>query len=127
MIAVDTSAVMAVLLDEPLGEACLGALASEDEKLMSAGTLAELFVVAARRDRAVEMSRILGELDFVVVPLTEASARRIADAYDRWGRGVHPAGLNLGDCIAYAVAKEYNCPLLFVGDDFAKTDVLSAL
>jgi ribonuclease VapC len=47
--------------------------------------------------------------------------------YSRWGKGVHPAGLNFGDCFAYDVAKQNDCPLLFVGDDFAKTDLLRAI
>ena len=51
----------------------------------------------------------------------------MADAYDRWGKGVHPAGLNLGDCFAYEVAKEHRCPLLFIGKDLSRTDLKSAL
>jgi ribonuclease VapC len=47
----------------------------------------------------------------------------VAEAYVRWGRGVHPAGLNYGDCFAYALARQRACPLLFVGDDFTKTDI----
>lgn len=58
---------------------------------------------------------------------TPATARRIAEAYRRWGRGVHPAGLNLGDCFAYEVAKEHGCRLLYIGDGFSKTDVESGL
>ena len=58
--------------------------------------------------------------------VTAAAARRIARACDRWGEGVHPAALNFGDCFAYEVAKEHRCPLLFVGADFARTDVSSA-
>ena len=55
------------------------------------------------------------------------SARRISEAYARWGKGVHPAGLNYGDCFAYEVASERGCPLLFVGDDFSRTDLRSVL
>lgn len=127
MIAVDTSAVMAFLLNEPSADACLAALASESEKILSAGTLAEMLVVAGRRNRAEEVVRLLDELDLRVVPLTAASARRVGEAYSRWGRGVHPAGLNLGDCFAYVAAKEHGCPLLYVGEDFAKTDIASVL
>ena len=49
--------------------------------------------------------------------------KNLAQAYAQWGKGVHAAGLNFGDCFAYAVAKEHSCPLLFLGDDFSKTDV----
>ena len=55
------------------------------------------------------------------------SARQVGDSYARWGRGVHPAGLNFGDCFAHAVATEYACPLLYVGDDFSRTNVESVL
>jgi ribonuclease VapC len=61
------------------------------------------------------------------VPVTSAVARRIGEAYSRWGRGVHPAALNLGDCFAYAIAQEHACGLLYVGDDFAKTDIEAVL
>ena len=59
--------------------------------------------------------------------VTAASAKRIADAYGRWGKGVHPASLNYGDCFAYEIAVEHACPLLYTGDDFLKTDMRSAL
>jgi ribonuclease VapC len=58
-----------------------------------------------------------------IAPVTAASAKRVADAYSTWGKGVHPASLNFGDCFAYALAKDRNCRLLFVGEDFARTDV----
>ena len=73
------------------------------------------------------MVSLLEKYQFTVVPVTAASARRVAEAYSRWGRGVHAAGLNLGDCFAYVVAKEHSCPLLFVGNDFSKTDLQSVL
>jgi len=59
--------------------------------------------------------------------VTEETAERAAAAYARWGKGNHPAGLNFGDCFAYALAEQMNCPLLFVGDDFSKTDIVPAL
>lgn len=127
MIAVDTSALMAIVLAEPEAEACIGTLTTEAEIVISAGTVAEALIVAARRNRAEEMIRLIDGLGFEVVPMTSAAARRIAAAYDRWGRGVHPAGLNFGDCFSYDVAKEHACPLLYVGEDFTKTDLESAL
>lgn len=127
MIAVDTSALMAILLSEGPAADCKGVLIAEEDVLISAGTLAELLVVAGRRGVAVEAARLVDDLGFSVVPVTAVSARQIAEAYAEWGRGVHAAGLNLGDCFAYAVAKAEGCPLLYVGDDFAKTDVMSAL
>jgi ribonuclease VapC len=56
-----------------------------------------------------------------------AAARRIAQAYARWGKGAHPAALNFGDCFSYEVAKEHGCRLLFVSDDFSRTDIESAI
>lgn len=127
MIAVDTSSLMAILLDEPQSDACMAVLEAEGQLLISAGTLAEALIVAARRNIGSEMADLIGGLDFEILPVTPATARRIADAYDRWGKGVHPASLNFGDCFAYAVASEHDCPLLFVGDDFARTDISAAL
>ena len=62
-----------------------------------------------------------------IVTVTPASARRIAEAYQRWGRGLHPAALNFGDCSAYEVAREHACRLLYIGDDFEKTDIEAVL
>jgi ribonuclease VapC len=127
MIVVDTSALMAIIQDEPAGEFCLGALEQETNILISAGTMAEAMIVAGRRDLSEQMTRLIDGFSFQVVPLTKAGARRVGAAYGRWGKGVHPAGLNMGDCFAYELARERRCPLLFVGDDFTKTDLLAAL
>ena len=127
MIAVDTSALMAIVLDEPTAQACMAALEAEDEILISAGTVAELLIVSARRRVGTRMADFLARSDFNVVPVTAAAARRVGQAYERWGRGVHRAALNFGDCFAYAVAKEHACRLLYVGDDFAKTDIEGVL
>jgi ribonuclease VapC len=127
MIAVDTSALMAIVLAETQSEACIEVLVTEDAVLISAGTVAEALIVAARRNVADEMTNLLDRFGFDVVAVTPAAARRIAAAYARWGKGVDPAGLNFGDCFSYEVAKEHACRLLFVGDDFAKTDVEGAL
>lgn len=127
MIAVDTSALMAILLDEPGADACAAVLEAEDDLLISAGTIAEALIVAARRNVGEEMERLIDGLGLEVVSVTPAVARRIAHAYGRWGKGVHPAALNFGDCFAYEVAKEHVCRLLYVGGDFARTDVECAL
>ncbi len=127
MMAVDTSALMAILLREPDAERCKAALAAEAELVISAGTVAEALIVAARRKVGEEMNRMIDGLGFDVLPVTAAGARRIAGAHARWGRDAHPAGLNFGDCFAYEIAAEHACPLLYVGDDFAKTDLKSTL
>jgi ribonuclease VapC len=128
MMAVDTSALMAILLDEPQSDACIAALEAEDDIFISAGTVAEALIVAARRNVGAEMTSIIDGLGFEVVPVTAAAARRIADAYARWGKGmVRKGALNFGDCFAYEIAKERGRRLLFIGDDFLRTDIESAL
>lgn len=127
MIAIDTSALMAVVLHEPEADACAAVLESDAELLISAGTVAEALIVAARRGVRAEVAQLIEGLGLEIVGVTPASAVRIADAYDRWGKGVHPAALNFGDCFAYDVAKEHGCALLYVGEDFARTDVAGAL
>ncbi len=127
MIAVDTSALMAIILGESKAEACIAVLAAETEVLISAGTLAEALIVAGRRKVSEEMRSLIDGLDFSFVTVTPASARRIAETYERWGKGAHPAGLSFADCFSYDVAKSHSCRLLFVGDDFSQTDLESAL
>ena len=127
MIAVDTSALMAVLLDEGEAAACADALAGNDQIAISAVTVAEALVVAERRGLGTEMTALIDglALDVETVPL--AVARRVAQIYARWGKGIDPAGLNFGDCFAYDVAKTRGCPLLYVGRDFARTDIAGVL
>ena len=127
MIAVDTSALMAIVLNDAEADLCLAALEVDDDLLISAGTVAEALIVAARRNVGPEMERLIDGLGFDIVSVTQAAARRIARAYESWGKGIHSAALNFGDCFAYEVAKEHGCRLLYVGKDFTKTDVESVL
>jgi ribonuclease VapC len=127
VIVVDTSALMAVVLNEPRANDCMAAMEQDPGLVISAGTLAETLIVATRRGVGPVMERLVQELTMETVPVTEAEAWRVSEAYAHWGRGVHRAALNFGDCFAYALAKERQCPLLFVGSDFARTDIRSAL
>jgi len=127
MIAVDTSALMAILLNEPEAPACTEALATNDRIMISAVTVAEALIVAERRGLGLEMAGLIDGLSLETVRVSLVAARQVADAYPKWGKGVSPAGLNFGDCFAYAVAKTYDCPLLYVGADFARADVASVL
>lgn len=127
MIVIDTSALMAIVLDEPEAGACATAIEQNRDLAISAGTLAETLVVATRRGVGPAMEQLIADLALETIPVTAAGAQRIAAAYARWGRGIHRAALNFGDCFAYALAKEYECPLLFVGNDFARTDLAAAL
>jgi len=127
MIAVDTSAIMAILLREPHHKACAAALGTNFKTLISAGTLAEIHVVAHGRNLQAELSEMLDRMKFDVVPVTPDISERIGRIYARWGKGFHPAALNFGDCFAYDVAKQHSCPLLFIGNDFSQTDIESVL
>jgi ribonuclease VapC len=123
---IDTSALMAVLLDEPEAPRCIEAMAADGMLAISAGTLAEAMIVAARRGARPALDRLIARLKPEIVPVTATEARLVADSYDLWGKGVHQAGLNFGDCFAYALAKARGRRLLYVGDDFARTDVEAA-
>lgn len=127
MIVIDTSALVAIVLREERAAACMKVLESETQVLVSAGTMTEALIVAARRHVVAEMAGLIDGLDLQVVTVTSTSARRAAHAYRQWGKGFHRAALNFGDCFAYALAKEHSCPLLFVGGDFSKTDIESIL
>jgi ribonuclease VapC len=127
VIVVDTSALLAILKNEPEADACQRQLELDDTILISAGTLTEASIVALQRNLLPPLNQLLDKAAIQCVPLSEADARATAAAYALWGNGVHPAGLNFGDCFAYALAKSNNCPLLFVGNDFSQTDIVSAL
>ena len=101
MIAVDTSALMAIVLGEAEAGACIEVLEIETEVLVSAGTVAEALIVATQRNVGQQMSSLIDGLGFEIVTVTPVSARRIAPAYERLRKGLNPAGLNFGDCFAY--------------------------
>ncbi|MGV3552209.1 type II toxin-antitoxin system VapC family toxin [Rhizobium sp.] len=127
MIVIDTSAIIAIATNEPDARRLMDAINADDEPLISAATLAELLIVAARKGVLQQVERFLAGFGHTTVDVTEHFARLAGAAYTQWGKGLHPAGLNFGDCFAYALAKERNCPLLFIGNDFSKTDIKSAL
>ncbi len=120
---VDTSALMAILLDEPQAQTCMAALATADRLLISAATVAETLIVAGRRNVGAEAEKLINGLGFEIIAVSLASAQGVAQAYRQWGKGIHPAGLNFGDCFAYDLARTNGCPLLFVGNDFSQTDI----
>ncbi len=127
MIAVDTSALIAILANEPQAPSCRKIFESEELILVSAGTVLEALIVAARRGMSNQMSTILSAITVKIVDVTPARAELAAAAYRSWGKNFHSASLNFGDCFSYATAKEFNCPLLFIGNDFAQTDIPSAI
>ena len=127
MIIVDSSALIAIALAEPDAEHCMRALHEAECVSISAATVTETLIVAFGRDCEAPIRALFDRFGLIIEPVIEGRARAAADAYRRYGKGWHAAALNYGDCFAYALAIEHGCPLLYVGDDFAKTDVVSAL
>lgn len=123
---VDTSALMAIILGEPDAERFLAAMSGSPELAVSAASLVESLIVAEAkggREATEDLYALLADLECDVVPLDEEQAIVAADGWRRFGKGRHPAGLNLGDCYSYATAKVLGRPLLFKGQDFMQTDV----
>ena len=124
---VDTSAIVAILQREADGPALRAAIAGAGRILISAGSAVELVAVSSRDETLHEGVRDFLKEPFVVVePVDRDQAAAAADAYRRFGKGRHPAGLNLGDVFAYALARTRGLPLLFTGDDFSRTDIKAA-
>lgn len=124
---VDSSVLIALILQEPGHQKIGRVLRVEDTLHMSTATWVELGVVADRRLSEVNQHRLDAMIDglgIVFVPLSVAQARRARQAHRRYGPGSGSAArLNMGDCFSYALAIELDEPLLFVGDDFTHTDV----
>ncbi|MBX3455969.1 type II toxin-antitoxin system VapC family toxin [Ferrovibrio sp.] len=128
---VDTSAVLAILLEESEGPAFKRLIAeTPGDHAISPMNYLEAAVRVDRlpvRGKAEELDPLLDALDVKIAASTAQQAKLAREAYQRFGRGNHAAQLNLGDCFAYALSKARSEPLLFKGDDFRKTDVEAAL
>ncbi len=125
----DSSAILAILLDEPERPSFTRLIEQDATRLVSAATLDEVsIVVESRKGEAGRrlLERFLDLTGAEVVPVTAEQAEHACDAFRRWGKGRHPAGLNFGDVFAYALAEVTGEPLLFKGNDFARTDITSA-
>ena len=126
---VDSSAIMAILNEEPEAEACLAAIRATRQAKMSAATFLECALVVdgyGRVDLSADLEPMVERLGITVDPVSVEQVRLGRVAHQRFGRGSgHPARLNLGDCFAYALAKDTGEPLLYKGDDFVHTDVRS--
>jgi ribonuclease VapC len=127
VIVIDTSAVIAIANNEPEADVCIAVLSEHNEVLISAATLLETLIVAARKGISESVDNVLKSMLYVSVEVNEGFARECAAVYRQWGKGFHPAGLNFDDCFAYALARERDCPLLYIGNDFSKTDIRPAL
>lgn len=122
----DTSTLLALLVDEPEAEGFRAAVEDDTTRLVSAATLLETALVfEARKGEAVapELDSLIHTAEVVVVPVDPEQASEARRAYRRFGKGRHGAGLNFGDLFGYALARTPGEPLLFRGDDFAKTDI----
>jgi ribonuclease VapC len=130
-VIVDSSALIAILNEEPLAPRCLEALLVSPTTLMSAANLLEAAIAMDRHPSSVlgpALDDLIARLRVAVEPITLNQVVIARDAHRRFGRGSgHPAKLNFGDCFAYALARELDEPLLFVGQDFIHTDIRSVL
>jgi ribonuclease VapC len=126
---VDTSAIIAILLAEPEMNIFAEILAANPPLAISAVTFHETSVVMAGKAKKAGVrlfDDFIGDLAVEVSPVRIEDAIAAREAYFKYGKGYHAAGLNLADCFAYALAKTRNEPLLFKGDDFSKTDIVPA-
>ena len=127
---IDTSAVLAILLQEPEAESLAAAREHDPRRLMSAVTLLDCAtVMEARKGPAGgrELNLLLHRARIEGVSFNSEQAEIAREAWLRFGKGRHPAALNLGDCCSYALSRSSGEPLLFKGSDFARTDVTAAL
>ncbi len=128
---VDTSAVIAILRNEAEALSYAKAMENVNQRRMSAINFVEAAIVIDINRNPIASRRFdefCKEAQFIVEPVTESQAKIAREAYRDFGKGSgHPAKLNFGDCFAYALAKEMGEPLLFKGNDFAQTDIKSAL
>jgi ribonuclease VapC len=123
---IDSSAIIAVLLNEAGAAHIAQAIEASSQRLLSAANLLEASIVIESRKgeaggRELDLLLYRAAIEIVTVDQDQAEIARIA--WRRFGRGRHPAGLNYGDCFAYALAKTRQLPLLFQGDDFSQTDI----
>ncbi len=127
---VDTSAIVAIVRNEPEADRCLDLILRAERRRISAGNLLETYLVidGAGVSRVSEkLDAVISELRIVTEPVTVEHVYAAREAFHRFGKGSgHPAQLNYGDCFAYALAHHLDEPLLFINDDFARTDIAHA-
>jgi ribonuclease VapC len=130
VIVVDSSALVAILRREPAADLLLARAARAAGRLISAGTAVEAGMVVMARlgpTGVAELDALMAQLGIELMPVDAAQVALAREGFSRFGKGRHPAALNFGDLFAYALAKSRELPLLYVGADFARTDVLDAL
>jgi len=125
----DTSVFVAILLNEPDAETYRNILLSVEKVLISTATAVELHIVVTAKlgtDGILNLGRLLSQPLFEIVPVDHQQMSAANLAFERYGKGRHPAKLNYGDLFSYALAKSKDLPLLFKGEDFSKTDIVAA-
>jgi ribonuclease VapC len=123
---IDTSALLAILFDEPERRRFNEAVAADPTRLISAASFLETAILIGSRSGEAggrDLDLFLHRAEIALVPFDADQAEIARRAFDRYGKGRHPAALNFGDCFAYALSKASGEPLLFKGDDFSHTDV----
>jgi len=125
---IDSSALIAIAFEEPAANRVLNRINQASSPILPSPCFFESATVLTRTelDPEVWLLQMIGRFSITVTPFTMEQGSVALEAYVRYGKGRHPAGLNFGDCMAYAVAKVAGLPLLYVGDDFSKTDIESA-
>lgn len=126
---IDPSALIAILLNEPPASRLLSVLELSHSSSLSTASLVEAGIVIHGRlgnEGESRLDRLLHRLNVEFVPVSREHAEIARSAFRRFGKGRHPAALNFGDCFSYALARALGEPLLFVGDDFARTDIATA-
>lgn len=130
MIAIDTSALVAIFRLEPEADAFLKVIVAAEKRFISALSVLETSMVmsgGARAETFAHLDEFLIEAGVRIVPFDADQAGIARDAFLRYGKGRHKASLNLGDCASYAVAKAKDAALLFKGNDFPHTDLIAAI
>lgn len=126
---IDSSAIVAIFYDEPEALDFLSLIDSDPSPMMSSVTALETSIVLQGRKGngsiLSELDRFYQEMNIFIVPFTREHYLVGRMAYDLYGKGRHKAKLNFGDCASYALAKSYNVPLLYKGNDFIRTDIKS--
>jgi len=125
---IDTSALLAILQDEPERRRFNEAIELADSRRISAATFVEVSIVIDSRLGAEglrDLDRFIERAEIEVTPVDVEQARAAREAFTRFGKGRHAAGLNFGDCFSYALSRVLGEPLLYKGEDFIRTDVAS--
>ena len=126
---IDSSALVAIILEEPDASIYLSAIANTSSAMLSTATFVETSLVLLRRrkhDALTVLDIVISQLKIETVPVDHEQGLLAREAFLRFGKGRHKAGLNFGDCFSYALAKQTGEPILFKGNDFSKTDIVSA-